>query len=632
MSIAFSGYLFSQGTHTNSNRALRLYNDGMSAYDFIDFRNAELNFKRALQTDPRFYEAYMMLGELFFRQKRYSEAAENYKMAVKLDSLFYRPIFFNLAASEMLSGDYSSALIHFNVYTEQKDVSEKNKITAAKNIKNCEFALEAMKNPVAFSPVSIGTGINTPDDEYWPSITADGQTMIFTRQAAADNAFSNRSHEDFYISIKTNDVWGEAFNAGAPLNTPMNEGAQSLSADGNYMYFTACDRPGSVGSCDIYFSMNNNGRWSQPYNIGTPVNTPYWESQPSISADGNMLFFSSSRPGGFGGKDIWYSVLDNEYKWKTPVNLGSNVNTEGDEMSPFIHFDGKTLYFASDGRVGMGGFDIYMTKMNDDTTWTKPVNLGYPINTYNDETGLVVESSGKRAYFSSVREKSNGKDIFFFDLDESIRPNPVSYLKGKVIDRQTGGMIKAEYELINLTEKKVIIKNTTDSNGNFLVCLPSGFNYGINVSKEGYLFHSENFLFEGTHSVAEPYVKNILLTKIRTGEKIQLTNVFYTTDSWQIKEESFGELNNLVRLLNENKDIVMEIGGHTDSTGSDEHNMTLSEKRALSVVEYLISKGINSNRLSYKGYGNTQPIGDNNTAEGRQLNRRTEAKVIDSKK
>jgi outer membrane protein OmpA-like peptidoglycan-associated protein len=280
----------------------------------------------------------------------------------------------------------------------------------------------------------------------------------------------------------------------------------------------------------------------------------------------------------------------------------------------------------------MGGFDIYMTKMNKDTTWTDPVNLGYPINTYNDEMGLVVEALGKRAYFSSVRDIGNGKDIFYFDLDESIRPNPVSYLRGKVLDSETGGMIRAEYELVNLTEKRVIVKNLTDSNGDFLVCLPSGFNYGINVSREGYLFHSENFLLEGVHSVAEPYIKNILLTKIRAGETMQLTNVFYTTDSWQIKEESFDELNNLVRLLIENKDIVMEIGGHTDSTGSAEHNMTLSEKRALSVVEYLISKGVSPNRLRYKGYGNTQPIGDNNTAEGRQLNRRTEAKVIDGGK
>jgi len=565
----------------------------MRAYDFVDFRNAEINFQRAVQTDPRFIEAYMMLGELFYRQKRYAEAAENYKMAVKIDSLFYRPVFFNLAMSEMLSGDYENALIHFKVYIDQKDVSERNKIIAAQNIKNCEFALEAMKNPVSFSPVSVGTGINTTEDEYWPSITADGQTMIFTRQTTLyGNTFLRQSQEDIYMSVKTDDVWGKAFSLGQPLNTPQNEGAPSLSSDGRYMFFTACDRRGSVGNCDIYFSFNDNGRWTQPHNIGPPVNSPHWDSQPSISADGNRLFFSSSRPGGFGGKDIWYSVLGSDSKWKEPVNLGKNVNTEGDEMSPFIHFDGQTLYFASDGRVGMGGFDIYMTRMNRDTTWTDPVNLGYPINTYNDEMGLVIELSGRRAYFSSVRDKNNGKDIFYFDLDESIRPNPVSYLRGKVFDKETGGMLRAEYELINLSENRVVMKNFTDNSGDFIVCLPAGFNYGINISKEGYLFHSENFLFEGIYSLAEPYVKNILLTRIKTGETIQLTNVFFATDSWQIKEESFSELNNLVRLLTDNRDVVMEIGGHTDSTGSAEHNITLSERRALSVVEYLVSQGI----------------------------------------
>ncbi|MDR2887205.1 MAG: tetratricopeptide repeat protein, partial [Bacteroidales bacterium] len=555
---AFPSSAHSQGKHTVSNRAMRLYNEGMVAYDYIDFQKAEIIFKEATQTDPRFYEAYMMLGELFFRQKRYAEAAENYRTAVKIDSMFYKPVFFNLAVSEMLSGDYSRALVHFKVYTEQKGVSEKNRITAAKNITDCEFALEAMAHPVSFNPVSVGAGINTADDEYWPSITADGHTMMFTKQATGTgNMHANPSQEDFYISVNHNGVWGEAFNAGHPVNTPQNEGAQALSAGGDYMFFTACNRPGGVGNCDIYFSSNSDGVWTQPYNIGPPVNTPHWDSQPSLSADGRMLFFSSSRPGGFGGKDIWYSVLDTGFRWQPPVNMGKNINTAGDEMSPFIHFDGHTLYFSSDGLTGMGGFDIYMTKMESDSSWTAPQNLGYPVNTYNDETGLVIESSGKRAFFSSVRDRASSKDIFCFDVDESIRPDPVSYLKGKVIDRETGGMIKAEYELINLTEKRIVMKSVTGGNGDFLVCLPSGFNYGINVSKNGYLFHSENFLLEGIHSVAEPYVKTILLTKIKTGEKIQLTNVFYTTDSWQIEEESFNELNNLVSLLTENIDIAM---------------------------------------------------------------------------
>ena len=280
----------------------------------------------------------------------------------------------------------------------------------------------------------------------------------------------------------------------------------------------------------------------------------------------------------------------------------------------------------------MGGFDIYMSRMNDDSTWTEPKNLGYPINTSSDEMGLVIESGGQKAYFSSIRDKQNGKDIFYFYLYESIRPNPVSYLKGKVYDKETGGVLKADYELINLTTGKVIIKNVTDRTGNFLVCLPSGFNYGINVNKAGYLFYSENFMFKGEHSVAEPYNKKIFLNPVKVGEKMQLSNVFYEIGSWQLKDESIPELDHLANLLTYNKSIIIEIGGYTDSTGLSESNMVLSEKRALSVVNYLISKGISSDRLLYKGYGNTSPVGNNETAEGRKLNRRTEVKIVEKKK
>jgi len=630
--VTHTGY--SQGFHTSSGKALKAYNEGVTAFDYLDYIKAEIYFREAISIDKKFYEAYMMLGELMAKRRRYSEASLNYKVAVKIDSLYFKPFYFNLANTEMMSGEYYNALIHFNVYLAQTGMSEKNKIIAAKSVKNCEFALKAMKNPVPFNPVSIGSSINTGDDEYWPSITADGQTLMFTRQPAiTDNpAPSGQVQEDFYLSYFSDNSWQKAFNAGAPLNTRQNEGAQTLSSNGNYMYFTACDRPGGLGSCDIYFSAFNEGRWSEPSNLRSPVNTSYWESQPSISADGKLLFFSSGRPDGLGGKDLWFSIMNDKNLWTDPVNLGKTINTDGDEMSPFIHFDGRTLYFASDGRTGMGGFDIYMTRMKDDSTWTEPQNLGYPINTYNDEMGLVIESGGQKAYFSSIRDKLNGKDIFCFNLYESVRPSPVSYMKGKVYDKETGKLLKANYELINLSTGKVTIKSSTDGTGNFLVCLPSGYNYGINVSKAGYLFYSENFMFEGQHTVVEPYIKRISLNPLKVGEKMQLTNVFYEIDSWQLKKESTSELNNLANLLSDNKDLIMEIGGYTDSTGSAGYNLVLSEKRALSVVNYLIDKGISPDRLKYNGYGNTSPIGDNVTIEGRKLNRRTEAKIIERKK
>jgi flagellar motor protein MotB len=502
-----------------------------------------------------------------------------------------------------------------------------------KYIENCEFAIEALKKPVLFNPESIGPGINTEDDEYWPSITADGQTLMFTRQVYTSYArpVTGGTQEDFYVSSLSDGGWSKAYNAGEPLNTMSNEGAQTLSSNGNFMYFTACGRYGGLGSCDIYFSAFNDGKWSVPFNLGWPVNSPSWESTPSINADGNLLFFTSNRQGGNGGKDLWYSILNAKGIWNYPVNLGKTINTDGDEMSPFIHFDGKTLYYASNGLPGMGGFDIFMTRMNEDSTWSEPRNLGYPINTSSDETGLIIDAAGQKAYFSSKRDSKNGKDIFWFALDESLRPDPVSYLKGKVTDRETGKLLKADYELINLSSNKVTIKNSTDENGNFLVCLPSGFNYGINVSRPGYLFYSENFMFEGMHTAMEPLIKKINLSPVRVGEKMLLSNVFYEIDSWELKPESKEELNNLADLITYNKDIIVEIGGYTDSTGTDEYNLVLSEKRALSVVKYLINKGISSERLKSKGYGNTSPIGDNVTQEGRKLNRRTEVKVLAGK-
>jgi outer membrane protein OmpA-like peptidoglycan-associated protein len=632
LTFIFTETSYSQKYHTTSSRALKAYKMGQTAFDYIDYANAEHFFSQAIQADGDFCEAYLMLGELMAKQKRYNEAALNYQKAVRLDSLAWPQVFFALANSELYSGDYSRALVHYKVYLEQKNTLEKNRELAEKNIKNCEFAITAMKNPVPFNPESVGEGINTADDEYWPSITVDGQTLMFTRQTKPDKSNqgrSNYSQEDFYISYLRDRKWQNAVNAGAPLNTDQNEGAQSLSSDGTYMYFTACGRSGGLGSCDIYFSALHDGKWSMPVNLGSPVNTPYWETQPSVNATGKMLFFSSNRPGGSGGKDLWYSVYKQNGKWSVPKNLGKTINTSGDEISPFIHFDGRTLYFSSDGRPGMGGLDIYFSKMDDDTTWSEPVNLGYPINTFNDEMGLTIESGGQKAYFSSQREANEGKNIYTFQLYDAVRPDPVAYLKGNVTDKMTGKMLIADYELVNLSTGKTIVSNLTDDNGNFLVCLPSGFNYGLSVSKKGYLFYSENFTFEGKHSAMEPFIKKILLSPFRVGEKMLLSNVFYEVDSWQLKKESLTELNKLCTLLKDNKQLKVEISGYTDATGTDEHNLQLSEKRALSVVDYLVENGVPAGRLSYKGYGNTSPVGDNITSEGRKLNRRTEVKIIE---
>ena len=363
-------------------------------------------------------------------------------------------------------------------------------------------------------------------------------------------------------------------------------------------------------------------------NPGSPLNSPYWESQPSISADGQTLYFVSNRPGGFGKMDIWISRMTEDSGWGEPENAGPVINTAGDEMSPFIHFDGKTLYFSSNGRPRIGGLDLFRTEYDFVNGWSEPENLGYPINTQFDEMGLVINSAGDLAYYSSTVNQQMGRDIFSFELPPNMRPDPVSYVEGTVKDRLTGKKLKASYELVNLSNQKTALKSVTDSEGNFLIPLPSGINYGLNVMSDGYLFYSENFMLEGEFSVSRPYQKQVMLNKINKGESMSLYNIFFDTDSWKLLDASVSELSRLYDLLKANPGIVVEIGGHTDSTGSEEHNLWLSGQRAIAVRDFLTNRGIEESRLLTKGYGESKPVATNDSLEGMRLNRRTDITII----
>lgn len=627
--------LWGQTYHTRSQRALRAYTEAKRAHDFYDYRTAEQRLKEAISVDDGFFEAYVLLAEISFDRRLFEFAAENYRKALKINEYQYKLVYYYLGVSEFNSGQYELALESLRKFLETGEGSEKLRTEAATRIDNCLFAIEAVKNPVAFNPVNMGDSINTRFNEYSPAITADGNTLMFTREieTGGNEYFSGMRQEDFYVSFRRSDgTWTRAVSVGPPLNTRGNEGAQTIGPGGQYMYFTACDRPDGLGRCDIYYSTFNGRSWSAPVNIGGPVNTQYWESQPSISADGKTLFFVSNRPGGFGGLDIWISKMGDDGNWQDPVNAGDAINSAGDEVTPFIHFDGKTLYFSSNGRPNLGGFDIYVTRLGSDGKWSEPLNVGYPINTHNDEMGLAIESNGYRAYYSSTTTAGRQKDLFYFDLHEEVRPERVSYLRGRVFDFDTRRRLKAGYELINLTTGKLVDRAFTTDDGQFLVCLPSGFTYGLNVSAEGYLFYSENFPFEDDYTEFRPLVKDIYLSLIRPGEKLVLYNVLFNINSSVLLQNSLPELETLLKLLTENKGLRVEIGGHTDDTGSDELNQRLSEERALSVVRFLAGRGIDPKRLSHKGYGKSMPVKDNTTAEGRRLNRRTEVVIIDINK
>jgi len=493
---------------------------------------------------------------------------------------------------------------------------------------------------------SVGDGINSVFDEYWPSITADEQTMVFTVLLPRDmKLFEEKElpksslyfQEDFYVSYRSDDgIWQERSPLKGNINTSGNEGAQTLSPDGNMMFFTACGRSDSKGSCDIYFSYKTDEGWSTPKNLGPPVNTPYWESQPCFAADGRTLLFVSNRPGGIGGKDIWQVTLEGFDSEGTPYfgnlkNLGKNINTPKDENSPYIHHDNQTLYFSSDGWQGLGGMDLFLSRKNEAGEWDEPVNLGYPINTSGDEIGLVINARGNRAYFSSDnREGKNwGKDIYFFNLPVEIQPNPALYVKGRVFDAETDKNLPAKFWLQDInTQQLVVTSQGNKSSGEFLVSLPVGGSYAFRAEHPGYMFYSGHFDIDKSHPIDEYYRLDIGLNPIKPGVKTILNNIFYETNSFELLEQSKIELDALIKFLKDNVSVKILIGGHTDNVGTDIYNQKLSEKRAESVYKYLISQEINAERLKFKGFGMNDPIENNDTEERRAKNRRTEVVIL----
>lgn len=626
--------------YTKSKKAVKKFEKALTAFDQRRFDIAIKELNKAIKADKDFIEAHLLKADIYSFKDDYAKQIEAYKKVVEIKPDYYPLAFLNLADAEKNSGLYADAKQHYEMLYKFRNKPKVSKYLkdAKKGIKSCEFAINAIDNPVPFDPKNLGENINSENDEYLPALTLDEKTLIVTvrlplqeKNPYIDGALGSMMlHEDFFFSNKKNDVWVKVKNMGKPINTTGNEGAQSVSADGNYLFFTACDRPDGKGRCDIYYTMRHGNKWTRPANLGKPVNTSAWESQPSFSSDGRTLYFVSNRKGGFGGKDIWYSKLNENGYWDNPVNLGANVNTKGEEMSPFIHHDNQTLYFASDGHVGMGNYDLYVVRKKADGTWGKPKNLGYPINTFKDENSLIVNAKGNTAYFSSDRfDGGFGKmDLYKFELYEAARPNIVSYITGTIYDANSHTKLTARFELIDLKTSETIAEAFSDPiTGRFLISLPAGRDYAFNVSHKNYLFYSENFsLKKTTHD--KPYEMNIPLQPIRSGRRMVLKNVFFDVDSYKLKETSFVELNRLFSFLKNNKTIKGEIGGHTDNTGNEADNVILSQNRAKSVYDYLIKKGISSNRISYKGYGWSVPIVKNDTEENKAKNRRTEFKIM----
>jgi outer membrane protein OmpA-like peptidoglycan-associated protein len=626
------------GTYTSSNKkAIKYYEEGKKHYEVRSDKQAEELLKKAVKEDENFIEAHSALAYLLMEHGRADESIPHFEKAIAVNPKFFPQNYYYLANAYMMAGKYEDAVKSYDALSKFERVNPGMKEKAAKERKNAEFGAKAVKNPRQIKPINMGKGINTDFNEYFPSITADGKQFLFTREIKMSEL---DRQEDFYISKKDGIDWKDALPMFG-VNTNGNEGAPSISADGNFMFFASCmemdgnygsmDRKG-YGSCDIFYSEKRDGKWTKPVNVGPPINTANWETQPSFSSDGKTLYFVRGMVsrGDIKEQDIYMSVIGPGGKFGDPVKLSDMVNTPGQEESVFIHPDNQTLYFSSDGHPGLGGLDIYMSKRRADGTWGEAVNLGYPINSYADENSWLVDPSGKYAYFASTKEGGfGGLDIYYFELPEDIRPEKLTYVKGRTYDARTKEPVSAKFELIDMDTQQSVTESYSDKAGQFLVTLTGNKNYIVNVAKDGYLFYSDNFSLKGKETdFNKPFLLDIPLQPIDTGSTVELKNVFFDVDKWELKPESKAELDKLIFFLTKNPSVKIELGGHTDNSGKKEWNKTLSTNRAKAVYEYVIKNGkIDEDRLSYKGYADTKPKVPNDTPENKAKNRRTEFKV-----
>jgi outer membrane protein OmpA-like peptidoglycan-associated protein len=581
--------------------------------------------QKAIAADTNYIDAILSLAGVYGQLKKHDLSVYNYEWAKSKDSAYFKqyhlPYSINLAGC----GKFKEALDAVNYFLTIPKISP-NSIKAGNYRRSCyEFAFDyASTHPITnyvFAPINLGDSVNSERSEYYPSVSIDDSLLVFTRRGLG-------YREDFMQSKIADNKYGKATIINGDINLEPSKGAITVSADGEWMIFAGnFGRKKGFGDFDLYISFYTPDGWSEPENLGPNINTEFWESSPSLSPDKRVLYFSSNRYGGVGGKDLYYSVRMSNGKFGPAINMGDSINTAGDELAPYIHADNQTLFFTSDGLPGYGGSDLYLMRKQDDGSWSKPENLGYPINTVDDEGSFAVSSDGLTAYYASDRSDSRGGlDLYKFKLRADIRPAKTLYIKGRVFDKNTGKGLPCTVELIDNNNGKALMKIQTDELGEYFITLPKGKDYTFTVNRKGYLFYTE--LYELKNKEADStYKKDIPLQPVALNSNVVLNNIQFEVNSFKLLPVSLIELDKLLQILIENPTLKVEISGHTDNLGNAADNLKLSTNRAKAVVDYLVSKGIANNRLSYKGYGSTKPIADNSTEKGKAKNRRTEFTV-----
>ena len=648
------------GYSTKNKKAIKLFEQGKEAPRLSadprtkgpDYATGLKLMNQSLEKDSNFLEAHLFAGEFAEYLRDYDEAILHYKRALEINPThsFSNSTNFYLANLQQAQGQYGDAIKNLDIFMQNRNANVELVLQARDMRAHCEFAQKALESPLDFNPINIGPGINTADPEYFPTITVDGKTILFTRRIEDGRVMGNfKEQEDFFVSsLSDKNIWGTAIAMPDNVNTVNNEGAPTLAADGRSLVFVACPDASGIdygqgrlgrGSCDLFYTKKLGSRWSDPINLPGLVNSFHWESQPSLSSDGKTMYFIRGIRGrnATDDSDIYVTHLQENGTWGKPERLPNYINSPKKEESVLIHPDGKTLYFASHGHVGMGGSDLFMSRLKDDGTWGNPINLGYPINTPYDENSLMVSPEGEVAFFASNREGGYGDlDIYYFIMPEHLRPTRTLYFEGMVYDIVTRRPIPGKFKLIDIkTGEEVVYSEADNITGEFTVSLPVNREYALNVSYPGYSFYSKNFNMTDPEGLDAVHM-DVPLVPLNVDTPVSLENVFFDLSKSTLRPESFVELDRLVEFLEKNATISIELGGHTDTRGDAKENQILSEARAKSVYTYLIGKGIKADRLAYKGYGETLPkISDEEIAKlptaeqntAHQSNRRTEYKT-----
>lgn len=604
-------------------KAQKLYQSAQEAMQLQKFDKATQLLIEAIDIDENFVDAMQQLADVYRRQHKSTDALHYYKKVRELAPDLTPLTYYGLGESYLFTGNYQEALHSFEHYLRIGRYSQKSKNQIDKYIQDCLFSLKNISDKKHSEQIKLPKEINTSDDEYFPKLTADNNTIIFTRKIG--------NKESFYESKKIDEQWGESKLLMGDINSNQyNEGSHCISLDGKYLFFAGCNRPNGLGSCDIYVSKKENDIWSVPHNLGAPINTRGWESQPAISADGRTLYFVSNRAGGYGGTDIWKSDLLENGEWSQPVNLGPEINTPFDESAPYIHADNRTLYFASTGWPGFGQNDIFKSYLQDNGKWLTPENLGPEINSFTNQSAFHISLNGTVGHLAS-EDVEGKKDIYEILLTQGSQAPAVAFIEGVITDANTSKPLSAQIAVTNIQTGENVYQDVSDIiDGQFLATLPIGNHYAVHISKKGYVFNSKKYNLIDSITYDKKYLENIQLEPIRSGVSTVLENIYFDFDKSELLDESKLELQLLTHFLITNPSIKIEIQGHTDNLGDSTYNQRLSEKRAESVRTYLLlNTKINSNRIQIKGFGSAAPLASNDTIEGQQKNRRTSFVIAD---